>query len=390
MTAPPFRAGRSPRALRRAVVAVTLAAAVAVTAWLASPGTGEGPPLSPDSVAADGTRALVQTLERIGARVVVDATPPPEATTGLLLHDNLDEADREAWRRIADDGGTLLVVDPDSPLAPPVAGDTTFGFFETPVARGCDVAALAEVQRVQTAGGLTYELGDGASGCFARGDGHWLVLQPSGDGVVVVAGGPQFIMNATIGEADNAVLAVALLAPRPGAVVAIAPPRFAAAGTQVGLVDLVPDAAWLFMAQLLIAFAVLILWRARRLGAPVVEEAPVSLPGSELVLGVGALYERSDAAEHAAALLRDEACRAVAGRLRLGDAAPDAVAARAEDAGVPRGFVEQVFREPLPSDADGLVRFAGAVERVRTTLDRLDDRSEDRYFTGREEGAARV
>lgn len=391
MTAiPPSRSRPTSRAARRAAITLAFVAAVAFTAWLAAPEPGEGLPLAPDSTAADGTRALVQTLERLGAEVVVASTPPAEATTGLLLRDNIDEADRGAWRRIADDGGTLVVVDPNSPLTPPVVGDTSFGLLDTPVSRGCDVAALADAGRVQTTGGLTYDVPDGAVGCYPRGDGYWLVATPSGDGVVVSTGGPGFLTNEVIGEADNAMLAVALLAPEPGTVVAIAPPQFAAAGAQVGLVDLVPDTAWLLMAQLLVAFVVMILWRARRLGSPVVEEAPVSLPGSELVMGVGAMYERSDAVGHAAAALRAEASRVVAGRLRLGAATSDEAADRAEDAGVSHDLVDLVLRGPLPSDAEGLVRFAAAVEQVRATLDRVDDPHADPYYDRNPEGAARV
>jgi hypothetical protein len=360
--------------LRAPLVAVLFVVMLAAAAWFAAPKPGDGLPLSPDSSAADGTMALTDILEELGAEVVVGSEPPEDATAGVLLVDNVPDAVRASWRDLARRGGTLLVVDPNSELAPEVVGATAFGFLDPPVGRACDIDALDGAGRVQTGGGVTFAVPDGGIGCFPRGEGYWLVAQPEGDGVVVATGGPRFLVNDAIGEADNAVLAAALLAPRSGAVVAIAPPEFAAADGRTGLTDLIPDAAWLLMAQLLVAFVVVLLWRSRRLGAPVTETAHVALPGSELTMGVGALYEQTAARAHAAGLLREEARRTLASRLRLNPRmSAEEVAEAARAAGLEGSLVGAALTDPVAEDDRALVALAGTIERLRAALDRTDD-----------------
>lgn len=367
----------------KATLAALLVAGVLLAAWLATSRPGDGLPLSPDSTAEDGTRALVDALEELGAEVVLDAEPPAEAAAGLLLVDNIDPSRREAWRELARGGGTLLVADPGSELAPELVGQTAFGFLDPSIGRDCEVEALEGADRAQPGGGVTFDVPEGGVGCFPRGEGHWLVARPEGDGAIVAVGGPQFLTNGQIGEADNAVLAAALLAPREGDVVAIAPPDFAAAGTQADPADLVPDWVGLLLVQLLVAFVLIACWRARRVGAPVVEDQQVALPGSELVMGVGSLYEQTGAAGHAAGLLREDARRHAAARLRLGpQAEASEVAAAAVAAGVEPRLAEEALTAPLASDERSLVDLSGTVERLRAALDTIDEPDE--------EGVARV
>src|SRR6266581_6954843 len=70
----------------------------------------------------------------------------------------------------------------------------------------------------------------------------------------------------------------------------------------------------LAMWQLVVAFAVLVLWRARRLGRPVAEAQPVQIPGSELVVAVGNLLQRARGRGQAAGLLTDDLRRTLAER----------------------------------------------------------------------------
>ena len=84
--------------------------------------------------------------------------------------------------------------------------------------------------------------------------------------------------------------------------------------------------------QLVVAFVLLALWRARRLGRPVAEPQPVQLPGAELVVAVGNLLQRAKGRGQAAGLLTDDLRRSLAERLGLPPSAPadqvaDAVAA---------------------------------------------------------------
>lgn len=369
------------RVKRAALVAALVVCAVAA-AWLATAPPSDDLPLSPHSTAHNGTRALTDVLDRLGTEVVIEPTPPEEATTGLLLIDNIGDEQRERWRDIARRGGTLVVADPGSELTPELVGETAFGFLDPSIGRDCDLEALAGVSRVQ-AQGVTFDAPSDGVGCFGRGEGHWLVVEPEGSGALVSVGGSQFLTNEGLSEADNAILAAALLAPREGEVVAIAPPDFAASDADSGLLGLVPGGAWALLAQLLIAFCVVLWWRARRLGAPVVEEQPVALPGSELVMGLGNLYAQTGAAGHAAGLLREEAVRSVATRLRLGPLASAAEATEAAvAAGVDRSLAEDALVAPLPADDRGLVELAGTVERLRAALDSIDD--------PKTEGVARV
>ena len=81
--------------------------------------------------------------------------------------------------------------------------------------------------------------------------------------------------------------------------------------------------------QLAVAFGVLVLWRSRRLGRPVLEPQPVQLAGSELVVAVGELLQRAKGREQAASVLRDDLRRWLAERLGLPPATPAEVVAEA-------------------------------------------------------------
>ncbi len=371
------------RRLRISVLVASFVGVAIVAAWLAAPTPQDGLPLAPDSAAEDGTMALVETLEALGADVVVEPTPPDDADTALLLVDNIDEDTRAAWREVATRGGTLVVADPSSELAPDQVGDSAFGLIDPPMRAQCDLPALEEVAEVQTAGGATLDVPPGAVGCFPRGGGHWLVAMPQGSGVVVATGGASFVTNDALADTDNAMLAAALLAPRPGDVVAIAPPDFAAAGEGQGLAELIPDGAWLLAIQLTIAFVVLILWRVRRLGPPVVEEGEVALPGSELVIGLGNLYHQTGSAHYAARMLREDLRSSAAARLGLEPQSGIAeVAEAAVGVGLDPDLVHNALTGPVPRSDAGLVDLAGDIEKARMGLSRTD--------LGSREGAARV
>jgi hypothetical protein len=179
-------------------------------------------------------------------------------------------------------------------------------------------------------------------------------------------GGPAAFVNSVIGNEDNAVLAGALLAPRDGTRVAfLRPPP--PGGGQASLGDLVDDGVKAGLLQLVLAFGLYALWRARRLGKPVREPQPVDLPASELVLAVGHLLEKAGRAEEAGRLLGDDLRRALADRLGLGPDAPAAeVAAVAADrTGIPAARVLAALAPPPLTGPDALVALAGAADSIR-------------------------
>jgi hypothetical protein len=122
-----------------------------------------------------------------------------------------------------------------------------------------------------------------------------------------------------------------------------------------------------------VAFALLALWRARRLGRPVAEPQPVQLPGAELVMAVGNLLQRAKGRGQAAGLLTDDLRRSLAERLGLPPSAPpdqvaDAVAART---GVPRQRVLRTLTHPTPRDEAELVALSQAVDTIRREVIRV-------------------
>lgn len=361
---PPAPSGRARVRLRAALPLVLLGAAVVAVAAVAGPGPS-GAPLDPRSTAPDGTRALVQTLSALGADVRV-GVPRPVAgdDVALLFTDRLGEARRQAvldWVRA---GGVLVVADPRSELTPRPVGPATVAGAHVPMSRSCDVAALAAVGEVAP-GGAVYEAPAGAEACFARRDGHWLVVRAEGDGVVVALGGPDVFVNARLDSADHARLAAALLAPHPGTRLALLRPARPGEG-EATLGDLVPTRVRLALGQLAVGFVILAAWRARRLGAPAVERQPVDLPASELVVATGNLLHQARARRRAATLLREDLRRTLGERLGLppGTAPDDLADAVATRTGVDRGEVAGVLAAEA-GDEEALVVLARSAERVR-------------------------
>ena len=119
--------------------------------------------------------------------------------------------------------------------------------------------------------------------------------------------------------------------------------------------------------ELLIAFVVVCLWRARRLGRPVLERQPVELAGSELVAAVGNLLQQARRRGQAAGLLQDELRRTLASRLSLArDSSPEVVAeVAAARTGIDKARILAALTAPPPADEAALVALARETEAVR-------------------------
>ena len=200
-----------------------------------------------------------------------------------------------------------------------------------------------------------------------------MVVQPEGEGHLVFTGGPGFLTNSLVGEEDNAYVAVGLLAPTPGTTVGVLSPRYlppAGGGAQSSLLDLIPLRLQLAALQLFLAFALLVLWRARRLGKPVDEPQEVRLAGSELVVAVGNLLQRTGSTQRAGELLRGDLRRQLSSRLGVPEyldvaGLADAAASRA---GIPAGDVAELLDGPLPANEEQLVAMAQRAAGVRHAL----------------------
>jgi hypothetical protein len=352
---------------------LALVGAMLAVGLVAGAPPADGPTLDPSSTGPSGTKALVDTLRLLAADVSVQSEAPgPSATTALVLVDDLDDATRDGVKAWVEAGGTLVVTDVSSPLSPVVPSRRAqVAFLEPELRRDCEVPALRQVQRVEAGDAILQEVPPGAAGCFRLGDDEaWLVVVPAGDGTIVSIGGAGFLVNRALGHLDNGLLAVTLLAPTGSERVVVLRPPAPGEGRR-GLLDLVAARWKLAVVQLAVAFGVLVLWRSRRLGRPVLEPQPVQLAGSELVVAVGELLQRAKGRPQAASVLRDDLRRWLAERMGLPPATPadviaEAVAARSPD--LTAEEVLDVLAGRLPANEDDLVALAHSVESIRRRL----------------------
>lgn len=354
---------------RRAAFVVAVLLLVVAAAYLTAARRTVGPPLDPASTSPDGMRALVTLLDRYAASVeVIDGIPGPEVDTAVLVRFRGDRdaaSDLRAWVR---GGGTLFVLDPGAGLTPPLAGavdgEVTGGcpgrLFE-----GVDALDLGEARRLVAPPRST--------ACFGGPDGAALVVQPDGEGSVVSVGGPQALTNAFLGEADNAVLAVRVLAPTPDTRTAFLRPAVAGSGDR-GLLDLVDTPVWAAVAQLALAFGVLVAHRARRLGRPIEDRQLVEIDSSELTTALGRLLEQNRRPDRAAAHLRDAARRELSAPLGLDlDSSVQVVVdVLAQRTSLRPDEVRRAVAVPVTTD-DDLVVVAALLTRIRQEV--LHDRS---------------
>ena len=361
---------------RRVLLVVGLLAVVVLGAYLSAARRTSGPPLDPGSTAPDGTHAVVELVSRLGGSIdVVDGLPTADDHVALLLQDRLDRgaADRlDAWVRR---GGTLVVADPGSTFTPTPATGVV-----DEVTGACAIDGLTAVERLQVGTARAYTVGAGATGCFGTRSGEAVVVDtPRGSGRVISIGGPDLFTNDLLGDADNAVLVASLLVGPPGSRTAFLRPALPGGGTQ-SLTDLIDTPVRAALAQLAVAFLVVVAWRSRRLGRPVEEPQPVRIEGSELTRAVGRLLESNHRPERAAAILRDHARRDLSGVLGIPLDATGAAVAAALRAHTHLSDTEihRAVAGPVTTD-DDLVAVAALLARIREET--IHDRTHQRATT---------
>jgi hypothetical protein len=281
----------------------------------------------------------------------------------VVLVDRLTDAQRQTIERWVSAGGTLIVVDPRSPLVRRTVGSGgTLGSLVDP--GQCSVSALAGLGAIDApnVGFLQPESGDDS--CFSSGADAFVVARSAGQGVVVELGGGSPFINDGLPRSDNAGLAVALMAPdtRPIIIVDGVP----AGGGDKTLGDLIGRGLKLAFLQLVLAFVVVVAWRSRRLGAPVAEAGLVDVPSAELVAATGRLWNRAGAAEHAAAHLREGFRSELAVRLGIArEFGPHTAAAALADSSGVDAEVARVALVAEVNNEDELVNVAQAIVEVR-------------------------
>jgi hypothetical protein len=353
-------------------VAAVLAGAVLVALITGRPATAQ-PAYDPNSTASNGTKALVLLLQRLGDQVTIGPVVPAGAGPALVLVDNLNGGDRTALLRWVSAGHTLVVADPSSALAGVEADSSSVDQFlfsdeQAPLRPYCALP-VGPVTEIQPGGGTLLAPSPGQVGCFRAGGGDFLVARPQGAGTVVVLGAPDLWTNANLSQADNSVLAAGLLAPGPGTTVTVVGSSRVGGG-QTGLLGLISPKLKEWFWQLVIAFGLVAAWRARRLGRPVQEVLPVVLPGSELVVATGRLYQEAGHAPRAAQILRADLARTLTATAGLGrDARPEEVAAAvAGRTGLDEDVLLDALAGPPPAGDTELVVLAQQIEAIRLAL----------------------
>jgi hypothetical protein len=375
MTAPEQSGPR--RRLRGVAVWLVLITLVVVLGEVGGHSGSAGPPLDPTSTAPDGAKALALLLAQVGPGVdqVTGAPTPGAGGVALVLEDGLDSAGNRQLIDWVRSGGTLVTADPEvvfnfaAPAEEPANGGpvTPAG----PLSPDCNLPALQNVGSIDPVGGVTLRSPLGATGCFPDPDGgDFLVVQPLGTGTLVLLGGPDLWANAYLGHDDNSVMAADLMAPTATGprVQWIVGPR-AGEGNQ-SLLQLLPARFKEGLIELLVALVLLALWRARRLGRPVLETPAVELPGSELVVAVGHLLQQGRRLDDAAGILRSTLRRSIQDQLGVAQSAPPEAAAAvvAARTGLDRDLILTTMAGPPPTDDAGLVNLGGNADTIGQEL----------------------
>lgn len=314
--------------------------------------------LDPNSHDEQGTSALVALLRELGAQVTLDVRidelggdePALDSfDVVVVLRDVMDDEVRSGelrpWVR---DGGTLVVADPQSPLVPlhnqissaeldddstspgaPASGryiDLERRFQDQPEIVNRNVCTIGALDGLEIGGLLvegrafSYPVAPDYESCFGSERDAFIVAKSRGQGVELSLGSAGVLTNEALANQpsrDNAVLLTALIGPVDGTNVAVLDASPQLVPGEETLWDLVPLGVKLAGAQLLLAFVVFALWRARRLGKPVTERQPVTVASSDLVAAVGGLLERGGSSQHAADVLRADLRRDLVARLGL-------------------------------------------------------------------------
>lgn len=307
-----------------------------------------------------GNAAISQLLRDEGVTVRPETKLDPtlaevdgDETLVVTASDRLDPA--AARQLVAARPAVLVLVDPGSAalehfeLAVRSVPDGT----AAQVPADCTVPAATKAESIAVTGASAYASDEATETCFPSGEGHLHVEQTLDTGTRLVVVGSNFT-NRELADDGNAAYAMNLLGSQPEVVWFLAE----SAGTGTSSTDdapgLLPD-WWLpAVAQVVLAVAVIAVWRGRRLGPLMSENLPVVIPASETVEGHGRLYDRQHASEHAAEALRAGARQRLSSV--LGHAAdPQALSqVVAERTGYDVQAVHWLLAGPAPADDEQL------------------------------------
>ncbi|QWT25058.1 DUF4350 domain-containing protein [Subtercola sp. PAMC28395] len=364
---------------------LVLAASVVLLLVKGISGTASSAPLSIDSAAPAGSRALAEVLRQHGVTVTAahSLAEAQKAATGdstVLIYDPDQLLPGDRYADAAALGSRLVLVEPDvfelEALAPTIAaaGAPDFaGSDNATLSAQCELPAARSAGTISVSGTTYRAVGETAvtESCFPSfGTSYSLVRA----GSVTVLGAPEVLDNGHITLAGNAALAVGLLGtsssvvwytPSAADVTANGPPSLGA---------LTPGWVTPALSLLVLVFVAGAVWRGRRLGPVVVENLPVIVRASETIGGRARLYARSGARTHALDALRIGTSTRLAVMLGLPRTAPLELIITQCSAvtGMPATEVAATLVNQLPGSEGDLVelaqRLAGLEGAVRASL----------------------
>jgi hypothetical protein len=335
-------------------------------------------PLDPRNAAPTGAHALSALLRDRGITVSiaddVGELDSSSATT-IVVSDPLDLS-AAALNAIGATASTVVLVDPpqNALSALGVAATPNAQIGATALAPNCNLAAAVTAGSVRIDGDL-YAVSGGATGCYTRaGDAALVDASRANGATTIVLGSSSTLTNARLADQGDAALGLGLLDTPvvqwvpDGLHVGVVPHG------QQGLLNLLPPRLLWATLQLFIALMVLALWRARRLGRPVVEPLPVVVRAAETVEGRARLLHAARARGAAAASLRTAAIRRLSHALRMGpDEGPASITAVvAERTHTAAGEISSLLYGGEPPDDAALVKLAQDLPRLETTVRRDD------------------
>lgn len=410
--------------LRRRHLLIPLAAAAAlivftiVAAFVESPSPGSDSFLSPRAVGGDGSSQLAKSLEEKDVTVdrftdagdsFFDAASSGDTTVFIPAPDYLNSSEISRLQEAAIAENTRVVfVDPSRDLLGSLglseAGAPRIAPKVVAPSEGCD---LPEAEKAGDAGMLRQAYAKTKSSGGFELDVDWkfcyddgLAWTGSGSMSFVVAGAADPFTDEYFGEAGNAELATGLLGqhrkvvwldkhsltkePPPSQTLPTpdgdyTPPpdpsrdpiEYPNQGQTNPIYDAMPAWMWAMLLGALVLGVLMALWKGRRLGPPVTEPLPVTVPAAETVHGRARLYRRAHAYTETLRALRAGALHRIRPVLGLSSQAGDAevVEAVATRTGWPREHITATLYSTQPTNEDELYNATQAIDALVSAVE---------------------